>query len=113
MRSKDIKESYTKVGGLWNDENKLFSIGDQMNYEWEQDFIAMKRAIEYLQKHLEYRQKNDSLKTFGDHNCNLALHELLKRACMYSCPSNLKDEFKTIEKCPLKENCKCCAVSDK
>jgi hypothetical protein len=37
----------------------------------------------------------------------LALRVLLNRVSEHSCPSNLKDEHKTKDKCPLKNNCKC------
>ena len=34
-------------------------------------------------------------------------NELLNRIATASCPSNLKDEYKTINNCPLKDKCKC------
>ena len=94
MRYEDIRKKYTRHGGLWTDENKLFAVGEQMQYECEQDFIAMKWAIDYLM--------NGGLS--GPY---LALRVLLNRVSEHSCPSNLKDEHKTKDKCPLKNNCKC------
>ena len=94
MRYEDIRRKYTRHGGLWTDENKLFAVGEQMQYEWEQDFIAMRWAIDYLVNG-------------GKSGPQLALNVLLKRVSEFSCPCNLKDEYKTSEKCPLKNNCKC------
>ena len=110
MRSTEVKESY-KSGFT---SEKDLSIGDQMAYEWEQDFIAMKWAISYLSEYFEYRNKTKTTPhTFGDNTANQAFDVLLKRVSKYSCPSNLKDKYKTKEKCPLGDACKCCAVSDK
>lgn len=103
MRSKDVKESYTKVGGMWNNENKLFCIGDQMAYEWEQDFRAMKCALKRLKDFLEVANKQNHFTG----SLNIAYNELVNRISKYSCPSNLKDEYKTKENCPLGDNCKC------
>ena len=94
MRYEDIRKKYTRHGGLWTDENKLFAVGEQMQYEWEQDFIAMRWSIDYLVNG-------------GKSGPRLELNVLLKRVSEFSCPCNLKDEYKTSEKCPLKNNCKC------
>ena len=94
MRYKDIQKKYTRHGGLWKEGNNLFEVGEQMQYEWEQDFIAMKWAIDYLMNG-------------GIAGPDLALRVLLNRVSEHSCPCNLKDEYKTPERCPLKNNCKC------
>lgn len=107
MRSKEIKESYVN-GGVFKD-GELFNIGDQMAYEWEQDFRAMKWAVKRLQEFLDVA----NAKGHFTGTLNIAYNELVNRISKYSCPSNLKDEYKTKENCPLGENCKCCVVSDK
>jgi len=94
MRHDDIREKYTRHGGFGSDDNKLFEVGDQMAYEWERDFVAMRWAIEYLL-------------SGGESGKQLALDILLKRVSEHSCPSNKKDEYKTKENCPLKVMCKC------
>lgn len=94
MRHDDVKKSYTQIGGLWDNENSMFQIGSQMKYEWEQDFIAMKQAVDYLLNG-------------GVQGKNFAFDVLVKRISEYSCPSNLKEQYKTKEKCPLKHKCKC------
>ena len=94
MRHDDIRKKYTRHGGLWKDENKLFTVGEQMQYEWEQDFITMRWAIDYLING-------------GVSGKQLALDVLLKRVSEHSCPSNKKEQYKTKENCPLKDGCKC------
>ena len=103
MRHDDIRKKYTRHGGMWRDDNKLFAVGEQMQYEWEQDFIAMRWALERIINFLEVAQKND----YFTGTLHIAKEELLNRISKYSCPSNLKDEYKTKEKCPLKDGCKC------
>jgi len=98
MRHDDIRNKYTRHGGAWNNGNELFKVGEQMQYEWEKDFIAMKWAIDYL--------TNGGLS-----GPQLALDTLLKRVSEYSCPSNKKQEYKTKENCPLKEDCKNCFLT--
>ncbi len=106
MRSKDIKEDYIKTK-LFKEE--LFTIGDQMAYEWEQDFRAMKWALNRLKDFLDVANKNGHFTG----TLNIAYSELVNRISKYSCPSNLKDQYKTKDNCPAGDNCKCCAVSDK
>jgi hypothetical protein len=107
MRSKDVQAKYTSHGGAWNDENKLFIVGEQMAYEWEQDFIAMKWALERIDEFLQVAKKHD----YFTGTLHIAKDELLNRISKYSCPTNLKEEYKTKEKCPLKDGCKCLQVS--
>ena len=103
MRSKEVRDDYTKHKGLWSDENKLFSIGDQMAYEWEQDFRAMKWALSRIDEFLKIAQEND----YFTGTLHIAKQELLNRILKYSCPSNLKDQFKTRDNCPAGDRCKC------
>ena len=103
MRHDDIKKQYTLHGGAWNDENPLFAVGEQMQYEWQNDLLAMKWALERI---------DDFLKVANERNLvtgtlHIAKEELLNRISKYSCPSNLKDEYKTKERCPLGDGCKC------
>ena len=94
MRHDDIKNKYIRHIGLFKEGDGLFDVGEQMQYEWENDFTAMRWAIDYLANG-------------GLHGKHLALEVLLKRASIYSCPSMKKDEYKTKSNCPLRENCKC------
>jgi hypothetical protein len=103
MRHDDIRKKYTRNGGLWNDKNTLFVIGEQMQYEWERDFIAMKWALERIDDFLQVAKKHD----YFTGTLHIAKEELLKRLSEYSCPMNLKDEYKTKERCLLKDSCKC------
>ena len=105
MRSDDIKKQYIKHGGVWTNENKLFAIGDQMEYEWQQDFNAMRCALERIDEFLKVAKKYDYF--YG--TLYIAKEELLNRISRYSCPTNLKDEYKTKERCLLKDGCKCLA----
>ena len=103
MRYNDIRKQYTKHGGLWTDENKLLLVGEQMQYEWEQDFNTMLWALKRIDEFLKVAKENN----YFTGTLHIAKEELLNRISKYSCPSNLKHEYKTIENCPLKENCKC------
>ena len=105
MRHDDIRKQYTRHGGAWNDENPLFAVGEQMQYEWERDFIAMKWALERIDHFLQVAKKHD----YFTGTLHIAKDELLTRISKYSCPVNLKDEYKTKEKCPLGDSCKCLA----
>jgi len=103
MRYDDIKKQYTKLGGAWNDQNEMFSVGKQMQFEWEQDFNAMKWALERIDDFLQVAKKNG----YFTGTLYIAKDELLKRISEYSCPSLLKDEHKTKDRCILKDGCKC------
>lgn len=105
MRHDDIRKQYTRHGGAWNDENPLFAVGEQMQYEWERDFIAMKWALERIDHFLQVAKKHD----YFTGTLHIAKDELLTRISKYSCPANLKDEYKTKERCPLGDGCKCLA----
>lgn len=93
MRSQDVKNSYVETG-VWNEESKSLLIGSQMAYEWEQDFIAMKQAVDYILNG-------------GFQGKIFAFDILMKRISEYSCPSALKEHLRTKENCPLKDKCKC------
>ena len=103
MRHKDVIEKYTRHKGLWTDENSLFAVGEQAAYEWQLDFQAMKWALERIINFLEVAKKHD----YFTGTLQIAKYELLNRIASASCPSNLKDEYKTINNCPLKDKCKC------
>lgn len=101
MRHEDVRNKYTRHGTPWTNENELFVVGEQMAFEWEKDFIAMKQAIDYL--------LNGSVQ-----GKNFAFDVLVKRISESSCPSALKEHLRTKENCPLKDKCKCSQpVSDK
>ena len=103
-RIEAIAEAYTKN----NFNHEIVSYGNQILYEMEQDLKAMLWAIDYLSEYIRYREKTKTTPhTFGDNSANQALEVLIKRVAVYSCPSNLKDKYKTIENCPLKDKCKC------
>ncbi len=103
MRHDDIRKKYTQHGGAWNDENPLFAVGEQMRYEWERDFIAMIWALERIDNFLQVAKKHD----YFTGTLHIAKEELIKRLSEYSCPMNLKDEYKTKGRCLLKDGCKC------
>lgn len=110
MRHDDIIKQYTRHGGAWNDENEIFKVGEQMQYEWERDFIAMKWALERIDDFLRVAEQHK----YFTGTLHIAKDELFNRISKYSCPLLLKDEHKTKEKCPLKDFCKCLqGVSDK
>ena len=102
MRSQNVKDSYVKAG--WHDDSKVLEIGNQMSYEWEQDLIAMKWALQRITEFLEVARE----KKYFTGTLEIAQRELLNRISEYSCPSNLKKEYRTVENCPLKQKCKCC-----
>ena len=108
MRHHDVTKQYTRHGGAWNDENPLFTVGEQMQYEWEKDFIAMKWALERIDDFLRIAEQHK----YFTGTLNIAKDELLKRISKYSCPINLKDEYKTKERCLLKDDCKCLAKAE-
>lgn len=95
-----IAEAYTK-DGLFNPE--IVAYGSQILYEMEQDLYAMKWALNRIDEFLQVASKHN----YFTGTLHIAKDELLKRISKYSCPSNLKDEYKTIENCLLKEKCKC------
>lgn len=100
-RIQEIAKSYPS----FNPE--IVSYGQQILYEMEMDLKAMKQAISYLSEYIKYRSEIKDTHTFGDNACNQALELLVKRVSEYSCPNTKKEQFKTKENCPLKENCKC------
>ena len=105
MRHDDIRKQYTRHGGAWNDENPLFAVGEQMQYEWQKDLSAMKWALERICDFLNVANERNLFTG----TLHIAKEELLKRISKYSCPANLKDEYKTKERCPLGDGCKCLA----
>ena len=105
MRHDDIRKQYTRHGGAWNAESPLFAVGEQMQYEWQQDFNAMRWALKRIEEFLQVAKKHNHFTG----TLHIAKDELLNRISKYSCPSNLKEEYKTIENCPLKDGCKCLA----
>ena len=85
---------------------EITTFGSQIEYEVEQDLIAMKQTIQRLQEYIEeYENRDDRLPYF--HSIEIGYRDLLKRVSKYSCPSNLKERYKTKVNCPLKENSKC------
>ncbi len=78
MRSKDCKAYYNRNPDF-QFADKLFECGQQINYEWEQDFKAMKYAAKMIREHIEYLKTKDSYKTFGDHTADHALKALEER----------------------------------
>lgn len=103
-RVEAIAESYLKTG-LFKPE--LVAYGNQILYEFEQDFIAMKWALYRMQNFLECKQKYPREHVAGDNDIEIGFRDLLKRVSEYNCPSMKKDEYKTKENCPLKDKCKC------
>ena len=99
-RIEAIAEAYTK-DGLYKPERVAY--GNQILYEMEQDLNAMKWALNRIDEFLGVANKHN----YFTGTLHIAKDELLKRISKYSCPSNLNDEYKAIENCPLKENCKC------
>ncbi len=99
-RIEEIADAYTK-DGLFKPE--IVAYGNQILYEMEKDLSAMKWALERI---------CDFLKVANERNLftgtlHIAKDELLKRISKYSCPANLKDKYKTKERCPLGDGCKC------
>lgn len=106
-RAEAIANSYTQ-NGLFKPE--IVSCGSQMVYEMEQDLIAMRWAISYLQEALQVQEKHSPNTPCGQNQIRQAFDVLVKRVSEYSCPSTLKEQHKTKETCPLKDNCRCCPV---
>jgi len=104
MRHDDIRKQYTRHGGAWNDENPLFAVGEQMQYEWQKDLSAMKWALSRMKEFIEANE-DKHLPNFD--LLKIGYKELLNRVSEFSCPSNLKEQYKTKEKCPLKSECRC------
>lgn len=102
-RWEDVKKNYTNHQGLWEEGNELFLIGDQLKYEWEQDFITMKWALKRISEFLKVANE----KGIYTGTLNIARNELMNRISKHSCPSNLKQEYKTKDNCPLGASCQC------
>lgn len=99
-RVEAIAKRYTKSGVF---KPEIVQYGNQILYEVEQDLNAMKWAIKYLQRYIEYiNTKGHPLETFGDMSCKNALDVLVKRVSKYSCPNNMKSG----KECPLAAECK-------
>ena len=99
MRSEDIRQKYLECKVFKDPEtDEKFMIGDQMRYEWEQDYDVIKWAIHYLTEYFEIGNPS------RNHNVRMALKTLEKRALEYSCASTLKDEHK--HKCNINFCCK-------
>ena len=75
MRHDDIRKQYTRHGGAWNDENPLFAVGEQMQYEWQKDLSAMKWELERVCDFLNVANE----RTLFNGTVNIAKEELLKR----------------------------------
>ena len=103
-RVEAIAESYLK-SGLFKPE--LVAYGNQILYEFEQDFIAMKWALYRMQEFLRCKEKYPREHVAGDNDIEIGFRDLLKRVSEYNCPNMKKDEYKTKENCPLKDKCKC------
>jgi len=85
---------------------ELTDCGEQLSYEIQEDLNAMKQTIQRLQEYIEeYENRDDRLPYFN--SIEIGYRGLLNRVSKYSCPNNKKDEYKTIENCPLKDKCKC------
>lgn len=101
-RIEEIAKSYTVL------KPQAVAYGNQILYEMEKDLEAMVQAISCLSEYIEYRKRTkESPHTVGDNSCNQALELLVKRVSEYSCPNDKKQEYKTLDNCPLKEKCKC------
>jgi len=102
MRSNDIREKYLQCKAFKEPQtDEKFMVGDQMSYEWEQDYSVIKWAINYLTDYFRIGIPS------RNHNVKMALETLKKRALEYSCASTLKDEYKhkcNIDLCCKKEN---------
>lgn len=103
-RVEAIAESYLKTG-LFKPE--LVAYGNQILYEFEQDFIAMKWALYRMQEFLRCKKEYQREHVAGDNDIEIGFSELLKRISEYSCPNIKKDKYKTKENCPLGNECKC------
>jgi hypothetical protein len=103
-RVEAIAESYLKTG-LFKPE--LVAYGNQILYEFEQDFIAMKWALKRMQSFLECKKGSKRKHIAGDNDIEIGFRDLLKRVSEYSCPNMKKEEYKTKENCPLGNECKC------
>lgn len=99
-RVEAIAEAYAKHG-IFKPEMVTYS--NQVMYEMQEDLNAMKWALNRINEFLQVAEKYD----YFTGTLDIAKDELLNRISKYSCPSNLKDEYKTIKNCPLKEKCKC------
>jgi hypothetical protein len=103
-RVEAIAESYLKTG-LFKPE--LVAYGNQILYEFEKDFIAMKWALYRMQEFLICKKKYPREHVAGDNDIEIGFRDLLKRVSEYNCPNMKKDEYKTKENCPLGNECKC------
>lgn len=97
MRNKDVENSYTPE--MYKNPEKLFAVGEQMSYEWEQDFIAMKWALRRMGDFLKIREKTRDFLP-GDNDIQIGYNELLNRISKYSCPNMRKDK----SDCPFARN---------
>lgn len=101
-RLESIAQSYLKTG-LFVPEKLAY--GSQILYEVEQDNIAMKWALERMKEFLDANK--DEQPTHKKYMMiDIAYRDLLKRVSEYNCPSLLKDQHVTQEKCPLGNLCK-------
>jgi len=103
-RVEAIAESYLKTGVF---KPELVAYGNQILYEFEQDFIAMKWALYRMQEFLRCKEKYKRDFVAGDNDIEIGFRDLLKRLSEYNCPNMKKDEYKTKDNCPLKDECKC------
>jgi hypothetical protein len=103
-RVEAIAESYLKTGVF---KPELVAYGNQILYEFEQDFIAMKWALYRMQEFLRCKEKYKRDFVSGDNDIEIGFRDLLKRVSEYNCPNMKKDEYKTKENCPLGNDCKC------
>lgn len=98
-RIEQIAESYSNTCN-----KELLYYGSQILYEMEQDLTAMKWALSRMKDFIEANED----KHFPNFDLlKIGYKELLKRVSEFSCPSNLKYQYKTKEKCPLKSECRC------
>ena len=101
-RVESMAQSYLKTG-LFMPEKLAY--GSQILYEVEQDNIAMKRALRAMKEFLD-ANKDEEPRPKRYMIIDIAFRDLLKRVSEYNCPSLLKDQFVTQEKCPLESLCK-------
>lgn len=91
-RSEDIKKGYH----VQFTDDSLLLIGEQMDCEMQNDFVAMLFAIERMGKFLLFSREDKNRRPY-DSQIEMAYKDLLNRVSKYSCPNMLKNHAN----CPL------------